>query len=123
MANSRRPRAGVQSIVVYNDQDVGGQWIPLRLEVGSWGTLKPASTGPWARDSRRQGEESNAGAYKARIVEFLWSYSPVRGEVVMKLESALVRHAYERRQIHLDPVVSATEPRAGHEPCASYWAE
>lgn len=123
MANSRRPRAGVQSIVVYNDQDVGGQWIPLRLEVGSWVTLKPASTGPWARDSRRQGEESNAGAYKARIVEFQWSYSTVRGKVVMKLESVLVRHAYERRQIHLDPVVSATEPRACNYLYASYWED
>ena len=64
----RRPRAEVQSVVIFNNQDVGRHWIPLRLEVGSWVTLKPASSGPWARDSRRNGNESDAGAWKARIV-------------------------------------------------------
>lgn len=60
-------------------------------------TLKPASTGPWARDSRRHGDENNAGAWKARIVQFDWSYSTVREKVVMILKSILVRQTYERR--------------------------
>jgi len=51
--NGLAAQAEVQSIIIYNDQDTSGHSIPLRLEVGSWVTLKLASTGPWARDSRR----------------------------------------------------------------------
>ena len=123
MAACRRPRAEVQSIVIFNDQDASGQWIPLQLEVGSWVTLKPASIGPWARDSRRHGDESNAGAWKARIVQFRWSYSTVRDKVVMTLVSILVQHAYQRRQLHLDPETAAIEPKACNYLYASYWED
>ena len=41
----------------------------------------------------------------------------------MTLKSVLVRHAYERRQLHLDPVVAAGEPRACNYLYASYWED
>ena len=123
MAAARRPRAEIQAVVIFNDQDASGQWIPLRLEVGSWVTLKPASRGPWARDSRRHGDESHASAWKAKVVKFHWSYSTVRGKAVMTLDSILVQHAYQRRQLHLDPQVAASEPRACNYLYLSYWED
>lgn len=98
--------------VIFNDQDAAGRWIPLQIEIGSWVTLKPTTTGPWSRDARRHGKESNAGAWKARVIQFHWSFSKVREQMVMKLDSILVRYAYQRRQLLLDPEVAATEPRA-----------
>lgn len=31
--------------MIFNDKDVRGNWIPLRLEVGSWVTLVPVEIG------------------------------------------------------------------------------
>lgn len=121
MVGQDNPPAEVQSVVIYNDKDAAGRWIPLRIEVGSWVTLKPATRGPWAKDARVHGEESFAGAWKAQILRFQFHASTVRGRVVHKLAAIEVRHAYQRRQLELDPVSSANEPRACNYLYASYW--
>jgi hypothetical protein len=116
----RRPRSEVQSAVIYNDQDESGRWIPLRLEIGSWVTLQLALTGPWARDARRHGGATNAGAWKAEIRRFRWR---VDGRSMLHLDSIQVRHTYERRQLLLDPIVAANEPRTCNYLYASYWED
>jgi hypothetical protein len=74
MANGdNNPQAEVQSVVIFNDRNVNGslgRWIPLRIEIGSWVTLKVAERGPWARDARNHGIESFAGVWKAQILQF-----------------------------------------------------
>jgi hypothetical protein len=59
-------------------------------------TLQLALTGPWARDARRHGGATNAGAWKAEIRRFSWSYARVDGRSMLHLDSILVRHAYQR---------------------------
>ena len=80
--------------MLFNDRDSAGRWIPLRVEIGSWVTLQPLTSGLWSRDARRYGQDSNAGAWKAQIVKFQWTPKNVRGHMVMHLDSILVRHAY-----------------------------
>jgi hypothetical protein len=119
----RRPRSKVQAVTVCNDQNVAFDWIPLRLEVNSWVILKAVPTGAWARDARAHGEESFAGAWKAQIKDFRWIPNAGRNGG-MKLEAILVRHAYHRRQIVLDPEGEhANEPRLPHFLYASYWED
>lgn len=116
-----QPAAEVQSVVLFNSQDGHGRWIPMRVEVGSWVALKAANRGPWARDARTHGDESFAGAWKAEVLRFRWTSSMRRGRHVIKLDAIQVRHAYQRRQLHLDPLASASEPRACNLLYASYW--
>ena len=98
--------------MLYNDQDAAGRWIPLRVEIGSWVTLKAVERGLWARDARIHGEVSFAGAWKTQIQQFRWRFSNRRGREVLKLDAIEVRHAYQHRQLQLDPVDSTYEPRA-----------
>jgi hypothetical protein len=46
MERVRQPRAEVQTVVVFNDQDAVGRWIPMRLEIGGCVTIKPSAIGP-----------------------------------------------------------------------------
>ena len=119
----RRLGSEVQSVVIYNDQDESGCWIPLCLEIGSWMTLQLALTGPWTRDARRHRGATNAGAWKVEIRRFSWNYAWVDGRSVLHLDSILVRHAYQRRQLLLDPIVAANKPRACNYLYASYWED
>jgi len=64
-------------VVIYNDKNLVGWWIPMRIEKGTWITLKPSSRGVWSRDTRIHGEESNAGAWKAQVIDFKWGFNIV----------------------------------------------
>ena len=121
MVGQDNPAVEVQSIVIYNDKDAAGRWIPLRIEIGSWITLKPTASGPWSKDARVHGEESFVGVWKAQIVRFKFHGSIVRGRDVQKLVAIQVRHAYQRRQLELDPLSSASEPCVCNYLYPSYW--
>lgn len=123
MLRSRKPRAEVCAVVVFNDQDVDGRWIPMRLEIDSWVTLRAAARGHWGRDARAHGEESAAGAWKAQIKQFRWSVQDAASTRTPKLEAVLVRHAYLRRQIQLDPDVAHNEPHCANYLYASFWED
>jgi len=62
MLRNRVPKPKVCSIVVFNDQDVNGAWIPMWLEIDSWVTLQPASRGTWATDAYVHDKEFPTGA-------------------------------------------------------------
>lgn len=117
------PTAGVQAVVIYNDKDLRGNWIPLRLEVGSWVTLMPAERGPWARDARTHGDQSFVGAWKAQVMRFRWHWNIINGRRVMVLDGVLVRHAYQRQQLELDPEAPTVEPRKSNFVYTSYWED
>ena len=102
---ARRPKSIVQSVILHNDQDVHGNWIPMRLDRDSWVLLQPKSEGPWGREARRHGGDNFRGAFKAQIVDFSWTPG-VRG--ASNLDKVLVRHAYQPRQLSLDPAVAAS---------------
>jgi hypothetical protein len=121
---SRRPCSEVQSVTVFNDRNAMSlDWIPMTLEIDSWVTLKIAATGKWARDAQAHGEDSFARAWKAQIKQFRWvPRSGNNGNV--KLDSILVRHAYLRRQLQLDPDgVRGREPRLPNYLYGSYWED
>lgn len=112
---ARRPRSTVAAVVVHNDEDTHGNWIPMKLEMGSWVTLKAGSHGAWARDAKAHGSETYGGAYKGKIVSFQFKATSIDGRESTSrppiLERILVRHAYMHRQLVLDPNVVQTEPR------------
>jgi hypothetical protein len=64
------PKSKIIGVVLYNDQDTAGRWIPMKLEVGSWITLQPRRDGAWAIDAYRNGANTFRGAYKGQILEF-----------------------------------------------------
>lgn len=95
----------------------------MRLEMDSWVTLRAATRGHWGRNARAHGEDSAAGAWKAQIKQFRWSTQNASSTRTPKLEAVLVRHAYLRRQIHLDPEVAHNEPRCANYLYASFWED
>ena len=78
-----KPIEEVHSVVLYNDIDARGKWIPLRVEIGSWVTLRASSRDPWSRDARVHGVDSSAGAWKAQILEFRFKVMTRRGKDVL----------------------------------------
>jgi hypothetical protein len=122
MANGdNNPQVEVQSVVIFNNKNVNGRWIPLWIEIGLWVMLKAAERGPWARDAHNHGVEPYVRAWKAQILQFKFRVSIARGREVMKLEAIQVRHAYQRRQLHLDPRTAAAEPCVCNYLYLSYW--
>ena len=80
-----RPWSHVQSIVLYNEIDKDGNYIPLKIELNSWIALhsdEPVGT-------------SINGAYKAWVCEF-----EVKDGVVTRIK---VQHAYMRRELKMHP--------------------
>lgn len=75
-----QPPAEVQSVVFFNSQDEYGRWISMRVEVGSWVTLKATRCGPWSRDACTHGDELFVGAWKAQVLQFRWTFSMRRGK-------------------------------------------
>lgn len=65
-----KPTEEVHSVVLYNNVDSRGKYVPLRVEIGSWVTLRASARGPWSRDARIHGLDSFAGAWKAQILGF-----------------------------------------------------
>lgn len=110
MSIVRRPRDIVQSITIHNELDGEQRWVGLKLERGSWVNLSAAKTGPWARRNANPQADGDSirGAWKAQVVDFRFR---VTGEgrdprpLTCKptLEAVLVRHAFSRREIHVDP--------------------
>lgn len=120
-ASMVKPREEVHSVVLYNNVDADGKYVPLRVEIGSWVTLRATERGPWARDAQIHGLDSFAGAWKAQILEFCFKVVMRHQKEVLQLDAIKVRHAYQRRQLQLDPTTSAKEPRACNFLYLSYW--
>lgn len=89
-----RPRSYIQSVVLYNERDKDGDYIPLKIELNSWVALH----------SDELGGTSINGAYKARVCEF-----EVKGGVVTQIR---VQHAYMRRELRMHPVRHVTQSSA-----------
>ena len=51
--------------MLHNTVDECGKYVPLRVKIGSWVTLKAAKRGPWSQDARVHGIDTFAGAWKA----------------------------------------------------------
>ena len=107
--------------MLYNNVDGGGKYVPLRVEIGSWVTLRAAERGPWSQDARIHGVDTFAGAWKAQILGFRFKVMARRGKDVLQLDAIKVRHAYQRRQLQFDPATSAKEPRVYNLLYQSYW--
>lgn len=90
-----RPRSVVQALTLYNDVNEGGEPIPRRFDVNSWVTLQPEKRGGHSKDARKHGGNNIHGAYKARILKFVFAEG--------KCSEVVVQHAYQYRQLHLDP--------------------
>lgn len=96
----RAPRSIVSSVVLYNQIDKNGEFIPQRFEVNGWITLMSGKRGGHAKDTMKHGGSSNIdGAWKAKILQFRFSVS-LNGSVV--ISEVLVQHAYQYRQLELD---------------------
>lgn len=87
--------SSIQSILLYNSTDSHRNYIPTKVEVNSWVNMMPGKTGSHAKDAMKHGEIKNAGAYKAKVVDF-----KTRGGVVTYV---YVQHAYMFRHLDLHP--------------------
>lgn len=87
-----RPRSSVQAVLLFNEQDGDGNWVPRKYELGSWVTLRPAKRGGHGKD-----RSSAEGDYKAKILQFRMSAQSV--------SEVRVQHAYQYRQLDLNPEV------------------
>ena len=110
---NRQPRAQMCAVTLHSTHNVEGEWIPMRYERLSWVRFNPGRVGSWAREARRHGGDNMRGSFKAQIVDFRFKVDK-RRVVTNKpeLQSVLVRHAYERHQVSLDP-----EERHNRVPC------
>lgn len=108
---NRRPRSEVAAVTLHNTHNEQGEWIPTRYERLSWVRLNPGRHGTWAREARRHGGESMRGSYKAQVIDFRFKLDG-RKNVCNKpeLEAVLVRHAYHRDQVLLDPEIRYARP-------------
>jgi hypothetical protein len=104
-----RPKSKIIGVVLHNDQDTAGRWIPMKLEVGSWITLQSKRDGAWAH---RNGAYRFWGAYKGQILEFRMKCKNGSANLGQSLivDKVKVRHAYMHKQLQLDPL-EIEEPR------------
>lgn len=91
----KRPRSSIQAILVPKKGDENNQWIPRRLEVGSWVTLYAPKRGPWAQDGRKADICAMDGDFKAQIKDFRLKPNNI------VVDQVLVSHAYSFRQLQL----------------------
>lgn len=109
--------SSIQSVLLYNSTDSHGNYIPTKVEVNSWVNLMPGKTGGHAKDAMKHGAINNAGAYKAKVVDF-----KTRGGVVT---SVYVQHAYMFRHLDLHPahihVTACNCKFVSLTLCSSFW--
>ena len=92
-----RPRSSVQGVLLFNEQNEQGDWVPRKYEISSWVTLMPGGRGGHVRDSKKHGGNTIDGSYKARILEFKLSPDS------RTISEVLVQHAYMFCQLDLNP--------------------
>lgn len=89
----------IESVSIENISEAGVR-VSLRVEINSWVSLRPGKKGGHAKDAARHGgADSIEGSYKARISGFRMSPG-CKG-----VSAVQVQHAYQRRQLDLDPTV------------------
>ena len=89
----------IESVSIENISEAGVR-VSLRVEINSWVSLRPRKKGGHAKDAARHGgANSIEGSYKARISGFRMSPG-CKG-----VSAVQVQHAYQRRQLDLDPTV------------------
>lgn len=107
MRPQRRPRDVVQSLMIHNRVDEDDNWVGLKLERGSWVNLQATRHGPWGvSDANPRGDgASMRSAWKARVIDFRFKVGISSGTTTTKpvVDSILVRHAYTRGQISVEP--------------------
>lgn len=92
------PANQVEAVCLHNTQEwPSGRWVPMRFELDSWVTLNPDPDSDWGRDSCRYHRDSQQYLWKAQVKGFELGCD---GILISRVK---VRHAYEPRQLSLDP--------------------
>lgn len=92
------PANQVEAVCLHNTQEwPSGRWVPMRFELDSWVTLNPDPDSDWGRDSCRYHRDSQQYLWKAQVKGFELGCD---GVLISRVK---VRHAYEPRQLSLDP--------------------
>lgn len=90
-----RPRSSVEGVILYNSKE-HENWVPLKVEVNSWVSLRAGRNGGHGKEAAKHGGvESIQGCFKAKVLKF-WV-------AVGAISSVQVQHAYMWRQLDLDP--------------------
>jgi len=76
---------------------LSGNQIPMRFEIGSWVTLNLDPNSEWGTESHRYFPNSTQFLWKAHVKGFKFGNN---NNLVSRIR---VRHAYEPRQLYLDP--------------------
>ncbi|CAM6129340.1 unnamed protein product [Calypogeia fissa] len=83
---AKRPRSEVQFVLIHVKGDNEDAWVPKRIEIDSWITLRAPKRGPWAKH----------GNFIAQVKKFKFSPNST------VLTSVLVSHAFYQRQLQVE---------------------
>ena len=67
---SRHPISIVQSVILHNDKDLEGNWIPMRVDIDSWMMLQASTQGRWRKEAKNLGGDEFKGSFKAQVKGF-----------------------------------------------------
>ena len=90
MANSRRPQSSIESIKVFNSDNVDdGSWIPCTLSIGSWVMMQTKK--------RKSSNTANEylDLYKGHVKDF--KFCPT----INRMKEVLIEHAFHHRELRV----------------------
>ena len=61
----RRPISTIQSVILHNDKDLEGNWIPMRVDIDSWVMLQASIQGRWGKEAKNLRGNRFKGSFKA----------------------------------------------------------
>ena len=67
---SRCPISTVHSVILHNDKDLEGNWIPMRTDIDSWVMLQASIQGRWKKEAKNLGGDGLRGSFKAQVKDF-----------------------------------------------------
>lgn len=94
------PPSRIEAVILHNSQEFpSSRFIPMQFTINTWVILEPDLQTEWGRDSARYSVNSLQYYWKAQIKGFEHG----TGEDI--ITRVRVRHAYESRQLKLDPLM------------------
>lgn len=93
MAPSRKPCSSIDSVLLFNETDDNGLWVPRKYSKNSWVLMHPSSRGAFRK--RKRSKLSFRSYWKARILDFRTSSG---GKSISEI---LVQHVYMHSEINV----------------------
>lgn len=107
MAPSRRPRSTIDSVVLFNEKDDEGSWVPRKYTRNAWVLMHPSSKGTFRKSKKTK--FSFRSYWKAKIIDFKTSAG---GKSISEI---LVQHVYMHSEINVQGINSQDHKKCNCE--------